>query len=132
MEIGTPIRRQRRETILPMINVVFLLLIFFLMTVTMTPPEVSEVSPPESASGEVQEIRQPLVLGADGRVTWGKLEGEEALAAIEARWAALGDDAPELAIHADRDAEGAALAALVNRLAEAGVRRSALVTGGGR
>ncbi|WP_322867174.1 biopolymer transporter ExbD [Aquicoccus sp. G2-2] len=45
MDIPRPVRRPRGEAILPMINVVFLLLIFFLMTAELAPPEPVAVAP---------------------------------------------------------------------------------------
>ena len=42
--------RRGGDNLLPMINVVFLLLIFFLISAEMTPPEPFEVSSPRGAS----------------------------------------------------------------------------------
>lgn len=49
MDFAPPKRRPRAESIVPMINVVFLLLIFFLMTAQIAPPDPFEVAPPNCA-----------------------------------------------------------------------------------
>lgn len=56
-------------TILPMVNVVFLLLIFFMLVGRIAPGDALNVSPPISVSGETQS-GQPvrIVIAADGRM----------------------------------------------------------------
>lgn len=132
MDFGPDGRRPRGEAIIPMINIVFLLLIFFLITATLTPPEVSDIAPPVSASGEEREVTQPLLVDADGAIRWGRAEGDAAFAGIAAAWAGAAErgESPTLVIRADANAPGAAIAAILTRLAEAGVTSSALVTGG--
>ena len=49
MQFPDPPRRKPPESIVPMINVVFLLLIFFLMTAQIAPPDPFEINPPDSA-----------------------------------------------------------------------------------
>ena len=40
--------RPARENIVPMINVVFLLLVFFVMTAQIAPPDPFDIAPPEA------------------------------------------------------------------------------------
>ncbi|RYG90752.1 biopolymer transporter ExbD [Loktanella sp. IMCC34160] len=119
-----PIRpaRPRAESIVPMINVVFLLQIFFLMTAQIAPPDPVDVTPPE-ASAEAA-VRQPgiLFIGPDGTPYFNGAIGDAALAALEGR-----DDAP-LPIRADAALPAADLAALLPRLAAAGVSQIDLLT----
>ncbi len=64
---------QETENILPLINVVFLLLIFFVLSGVVTRPELFEVSPPESISD--QELDQEpiqILLSKDGKLAHGE------------------------------------------------------------
>ena len=109
-----------------MINVVFLLLVFFLMTATIAPPEPFEVTPPESRADAPAEIDRPLFVGADGQLAWGGAEGDAAILALAA--AELGwSGGPPLVIRADREVPGAEIARLLARLAEFGIANIQLV-----
>jgi biopolymer transport protein ExbD len=103
-----------------MINVVFLLLVFFLMTATIRPPEPFAVSPPEAALGAEAERRGALYLAADGRLAGRGARGEAAIAAA----AGAGGPVP---LVADRGVPARVLARTLRRLSEAGVPRVELV-----
>lgn len=126
MDIAAPERRTPPESIVPMINVVFLLLIFFLMTATLSPPEPLRVMPPESSAEVPAGTGLPLFVGADGRMAWGAAEGDAAIAALAASTIGRSDAAP-LVVRADRELDGAALARLLGRLAATGIVRSELI-----
>jgi biopolymer transport protein ExbD len=119
MDFGARPRRPRGESVVPMINVVFLLLIFFLMTATITPPDPFGATPPEARAAERPERGQTLHVGPDGALALGDLRGEAALAAIAA-------DAP-LLVRADASLPASVLAGVLARLAEAGVADVRLV-----
>ena len=111
--------RARQDSVVPMINVAFLLLVFFLMTAVIVPPEPLEVSPPE-ASTEADDVTQNvLVITAEGELALGQLRGE-------AVFDALGDGA--LHVRADAGLEGTDLARILARLSEKGVTEVELVT----
>ena len=102
-----------------MINVAFLLLVFFLMTAVIVPPEPLEVSPPE-ASSEADDVAQDvLVITAEGEFAMGQLRGE-------AVFEGLGDGA--LHVRADAGLDGTDLARILARLSEKGVTEVELVT----
>ncbi|MEM9762929.1 MAG: biopolymer transporter ExbD [Pseudomonadota bacterium] len=122
-----PIRRGKSEGVVPMINVVFLLMIFFLMSTTLAPERNASVDLPESAAGSEAEPGRELVVGAEGTLAWGQYRGEDAMAAIETAYA--NGAGGVLVIKADRAVEGAVIARLIARLRAAGVTDSALVTG---
>lgn len=126
MDLPPSPRRPRGESIVPMINVVFLLLVFFLMTATIAPPDPFEVTPPESTAETEPDLDQPLHVAADGRLAWGKFRGTGVVPAIAAARAQT-PDAPPLAIRADRDVEASRLAQLLAELARAGVTESQLI-----
>ncbi|WP_422050991.1 ExbD/TolR family protein [Shimia sp.] len=124
------------ESIIPMINVVFLLLIFFLMSAEIAPPEPFQVAPPSAtldtpASGELI-----LFVDAEGIVGFEDVVGRntEDLAALDAivqSYLAL-CGAPDcdviVRIRADQQAPAQAVARLLPKLAEAGVRKAEFVT----
>ncbi|HLW28006.1 MAG TPA: biopolymer transporter ExbD [Kiloniellales bacterium] len=66
-------RPQGDDAMLPLINIVFLLLIFFMIAGKLASSDPFEVEPPESATEELPRAEAPtLLLGSDGRLA---LEG---------------------------------------------------------
>ncbi|MFD2740951.1 ExbD/TolR family protein [Sulfitobacter aestuarii] len=126
-------RRAPSENMVPMINVVFLLLIFFLMTAQIAPPEPFEISPPEAGEADETDGTLTLHLSADGQVGFRDSQGDAALVALasarsEACEAGCAQEAPVLLLRADRDVPAAALAELMPRLGAAGFARIELLT----
>lgn len=107
------------DSIVPMINVAFLLLVFFLMTAVLAPPDPFEVTPPEATSEDGEALADTLVVSADGDLALGQVRGDAVFAALP--------DGP-LRIRADAGLDGAVLARIVGRLAEAGISTIELVT----
>ncbi len=119
MEFGAPPARRRGESIVPMINVVFLLLIFFLMTATIAPPDPFETAPPEAETAGTAEPADILFVGAGGELAFGDTRGAAVFAAVPA-------GAP-LLVRADARLEADDLAGVLARLAGAGVTEVRLV-----
>ncbi|MCR8546510.1 biopolymer transporter ExbD [Salipiger sp. P9] len=115
-------RRPRPEPVVPMINVVFLLLIFFLMTASLTPPAPFEISPP-TAPGEEDASTDTLYVSADGDIAFGEARGEQALAAATA--------SGPVRLAADARLPASDLARILARLAALGAPEVRLVTTGG-
>jgi biopolymer transport protein ExbD len=117
MRFVTPSRRQPPESIVPMINVVFLLLIFFLMTAQIAPPDPFDLTLPEALEDSEIDGATVLWLAADGTPAMGGARGDAA-------WAALAAMPKEttLTIRADRTLPGVELARLMQRLAGLGLR----------
>ncbi|MEC3859975.1 biopolymer transporter ExbD [Mesobacterium sp. TK19101] len=111
-------RRDLGEQIVPMINVVFLLLIFFLMTAQIAPPDPFDIRLPE-AEAEGEADPDALFLSADGQTAFGALRGSDAIAAAAAS---------PVTLRADARADAAALAQVLAQLAQAGATEVALVT----
>ncbi|WP_038147566.1 ExbD/TolR family protein [Thioclava atlantica] len=130
-----PPRRSLPEPLLPMINVVFLLLIFFLLAATLARPAPFAVTPPEaSGEGEADAAGLTLFVGADGELGFGSTRGEGALAAFgaaaqEAR-AQCGDCADRLTLRADAALSGETLARLMPELGGLGFTSLDLVVRG--
>ncbi|SMX41537.1 ExbD/TolR family protein [Actibacterium lipolyticum] len=137
MDFAPPARRPQGESIIPMINVVFLLLIFFLMTSAIAPPEPVDVTPPEAASETQADGMFRLFLDADGALAFQETQGADpALAALGAARDAYcaqngcdaGANAPQLLVRADQSVPAAELAKLLPRLAALGFSNAQLVT----
>ena len=129
MEFSDPPRRAAEASLLPMINVVFLLLIFFLIAARMTPQEPFAVSPPEAAAAQDADEalgQFTLYLDVEGRAGYRGALGEAALpalAAARAQHCAVVDCAvtpPRLSLRADARSPAAVLAGLMPRLGALG------------
>ncbi|QPM88846.1 ExbD/TolR family protein [Pseudooceanicola algae] len=123
-DFSSPARRPQGESIVPMINVVFLLLIFFLMTSRLTPPEPFEVAPPKAAEGAEADETAVLFVSAEGEAGFRDLRGAEAVAAYVADNDGR-EGAPQ--IRADGKTEAAVVARLLGDLTAAGMQNVALV-----
>jgi len=112
------------DHILPLINIVFLLLIFFMVAGALTTPHSVRVEPPEAnVEGEQPDRRETtLYITADGGLTL----GDEPVA-LEALAAAVGDR-EALLLRADGAVDGVRVVAVMRALREAGVERVRLVT----
>lgn len=125
MRFAPPARPRRpRENIVPMINVVFLLLIFFLMTAQIAPPEPFEIAPPDSASPDPAEPARVLHVSAEGDLAYDGARGEAVFAAL-----AADPDGGPLTIRADGRARAERLAEVLARLADLGISEISLATG---
>ncbi|MEM1344164.1 MAG: biopolymer transporter ExbD [Pseudomonadota bacterium] len=122
-------RRQREsddERILPLINIVFLLLIFFMVVGRLSAADPFEIVPPRSAS-EGQPANEPLLIaiGAEGQLALnGALISEEALLARIA-----GDQTSnEVRLKSDGRVAAARVVALIEALRGIGVASVRLMT----
>jgi len=136
-----PIRRGRRaESLLPMIDVVFFLIIFFMMVSHFAAPEPFAVARPTSDVTEAVAGELSLFLDAAGQ--WGHVGAEGAVmgdAALSSLQAALQDrcavvDCTEtpaiLLLHADADAPASLLAEALPKLLAMGFADLRLITVG--
>ena len=123
MKIARRPRKSRPESIVPMINVVFLLLIFFLMTAQIAPPEPFDVALPAAETDAPSDGATVLYLSATGDLAYRDHIGPEAVARV----ANDAEDTP-VELRADASVEGTAVARLLRDLAQAGVREVTLVT----
>ena len=114
------------ERILPLINVVFLLLIFFMIVGSFTEVTPFEVEPPAASAGGPADEEAPLLyLGADGQLAL----GQETVALTELGWRLSSAGAPVLLrIQADNRAAATRLVAVMAELRRAGVEKIQLLT----
>lgn len=123
MDLIDPPRKPRKEAIVPMINVVFLLLIFFLMTSQLAQPEPFKVNPPTSSVEGEPEAEPVLFINAEGRLSFEAQEGDNAIAAI----AAQSNEADVIQLRADAELAASTLAEVLRDLSAAGLSRVELV-----
>jgi biopolymer transport protein ExbD len=121
--------RNEDDRILPLINVVFLLLIFFMLAGRLSASDPFKIDPPRSAGAGKVEIEQLLVqVGADGRLALNGEELEEsALTAAVA--AQVGEGVPAaVRLKADGGVEAVRVVAIMELLRAAGIETLQLLT----
>ena len=136
-----PIRRGRRaESLLPMIDVVFFLIIFFMMVSHFAAPEPFAVARPTSDGTEPVAGELSLFLDASGQ--WGHVGPDGAVtgeAALQSLQAALQDHCVEvdckatpaiLLLHVDAEAPASLLAEALPQLLAMGFADLRLITVG--
>ena len=111
---------------LPLINVVFLLLIFFILSGRLASVDPFRTEPPRSASeGLTQERHMVVFVGADGRLALdGTIMDETALSGAVAR------QGPSRTVHLKADGRAGAVrvVAVMELLRSAGVEKLDLLT----
>ncbi|MDO8884536.1 biopolymer transporter ExbD [Pseudotabrizicola sp.] len=133
MDFSDPPRRRAQENLLPMINVVFLLLIFFLISARMTPPEPFAVTPPEAHAQAEAQGDFALFISADGLLGYGDTTGDPALVALAAAHTGhcIANDCtaapPRLTLRADAALPAARLAQILPQLTSLGFAQIELV-----
>ena len=129
--------RDLDDTLIPLINVVFLMLIFFMIAGRISTPDGLRIDPPASAQGQlIPPAEAVLLMDAGGRVA---MNGQPlSLTELDARlatWMAAqresGPDAsqspPSVTLKADAAVRHAQLRQLLGRLRAAGVERVRLL-----
>ncbi|MGF1609917.1 MAG: ExbD/TolR family protein [Kiloniellales bacterium] len=129
MRFQPPRPKSHEERILPLVNVVFLLLIFFMLAGRLAASDPFRIEPPRSTSEGLVEPQETLVLvGADGRLALdGATIDEAALkAAVAERMSS--ETPPRVRLKADGQAEATRVVTVMELLREAGVERLKLLT----
>lgn len=117
-------RRREGENVIPLINVVFLLLIFFMIAGSLGRTELFDVQPPESISdARPPESARRVLMAADGRLA---LDGRPV--AMDALGPRLANTTAPVEVKADADAPAARLLELLTALRAAGVEEVELIT----
>ncbi|MCC5954892.1 MAG: biopolymer transporter ExbD [Natronohydrobacter sp.] len=125
LDFNLPARKPPRESVVPMINVVFLLLIFFLISAQIAPPDPVEITPPVADSeAPLPEAARVAWLDREGIVHFDGLSGDAAFARLT--------DAPgAVTLRADAALSAAEFAQILRTLGEAGLRDVTLVATAG-
>lgn len=122
-------RKNEEEMILPLINVVFLLLIFFMLAGRFVATDALQIQPPQSVSQGVADTRDVIVsVTADGRLALdGESVDDSALRAWIAKRIATDETLP-IRLKADGRTESTRIVAIMEILQEAGAKRLKLLT----
>lgn len=129
--IRQPVRRTKddEERILPLINIVFLLLVFFMVAGRLTAPDPFRIELPQSVSDDQAGTQQTVVsLGRDGRLALDGLVMDEAglKAALAQRLAA--EEALRVRLMADGRVEAVRVVGVMELLRDAGIEQLAMLT----
>ncbi|WP_114417143.1 ExbD/TolR family protein [Marinospirillum perlucidum] len=111
----------------PMIDVVFILLIFFIVTTSFVRESGIQVDPPQAATAESQSQTSILVAISPQGEVW--VDGNpQSLASLGPRVARLLSERPQasVVIQADKEARSGRLVEVMDRLRQAGVNNLAL------
>jgi len=129
MDFSETKQRRQTEPALPMINVVFLLLIFFLMSAQIVAPPPLDVSPPVAERGAAPEGDLRLHISAEGEIALGDLRGSAVWDRLSERPDAAGTPAnTTVLIRADGALPAADLASVITRISALGFARVQLAT----
>lgn len=129
IDFDEPRRRPPYETMVPLINVVFLLLIFFLLAGTMEPSEPVNVNLPSGViSDKNTRLPATLYLDEDGFVWIGKKMIPPELSGVMMKDFLKSQGTDRVAIKADRDAPADDLLTVMESLRLAGVKQVTLET----
>ncbi|WP_108482045.1 ExbD/TolR family protein [Oceaniglobus ichthyenteri] len=115
MRFNRPTRRPVTESAVPMINVVFLLLIFFLMSARIAPPPPFDLTLPVSSNDATIEEAATLYISANGIAGFQGRQGDGAWIALSAI-----DRETHLTLRADAALPAPRMAAILARLAGMG------------
>lgn len=124
-----PSRLQGEPQLLPLINVVFLLLIFFMLAGALAAPDPTRAQPPVSASEQLQErSRGVLSMSESARLALdGVSLNEEQIDAAVQTWRLSNPGLP-MTLKADARVSAARVVDLMERLRGLGFERLRLVT----
>ncbi len=126
---GPPRRGENDDRVLPLINVVFLLLVFFMLAGRLSSSDPIVVEPPESASeGPVADEPIIVYLAADGRMALG--DGPVARDRLAAGLREQIHAAPDARVQVKADArvEAMRVVEIMGLLRDTGVKKVSLLT----
>jgi biopolymer transport protein ExbD len=122
LRLARPRPRRQTESTIALINVVFLMLIFFLVAGSLTPPLDGGVTLIETRLSEATAPPDALFATADGRL---RARGQEVT--VESFVAAMGEGAA-IRFAADRELPGTRLVEIVGELRAAGAGTVLIIT----
>ena len=123
------IRKKRLPNLVPLINIVFLLLIFFMLSGTLSKKDLFEVDPPLSYTGSNAESPEMTILIRDDN----KISLDDKIIPLnnlEAYLTSLLKDKSieEVLIKADGNASSGTLSKVIRMIRNMGIKRAAIVT----
>ena len=122
-------KRARSPNLVPLINIVFLLLIFFMLTGTLKRSDIFDISPPESSTGADAEAPElVLLISKSNKLALNNQNIE--FSELNTKLLNIIQEYPiqEILIKADGKASSGTLSKVINIMREAGIKRAAIVT----
>ena len=122
-------KRARSPNLVPLINIVFLLLIFFMLTGTLKRSDIFDISPPESLTGADAEAPElVLLISKSNKLALNNQNIE--FSELNTELLKIVQEYPlqEVLIKADGKATSGTLSKVINVIREAGIKRAAIVT----
>ncbi len=129
MRLSSRTRRRILISLTPMIDVVFIMLVFYMVAGRPTLPDPFEIDPPLSASESLLDPQELIVVvGADGRLALdGTVMPEDRLqSSVEARLSA--SESIQVRLKADAQVQATRVIAVMELLRDAGVEQLKLLT----
>ena len=120
----------REPSIVPLVNIVFLLLIFFMLVGQLTPPEAMVIQPPVSSGGRTAESQREVIIliAANGSLALNETEMEEdLLLSTMSKWISE-DPSLRVEIKADAKIDAVRLIRMMEFLRDVGVKKLSLLT----
>ncbi|MEP3247063.1 MAG: biopolymer transporter ExbD [Sneathiella sp.] len=115
------------ENTLPLINIVFLMLIFFMITGRITPNEAVEIVPPVSAqNGQVPQDKATITLDPDGAIFLGSTPTD--IGGLRTYLAAQNPEDTEIIVRADGAVSGVKAVAVLQMIRKSGHKNIRLLT----
>ena len=129
MQLKFEIQEEEPDSILPLINVVFLLLIFFIMTGALHAVDYFNVNPPSSSSEFQTSLDDTIILvGGDGRVAIDNKEVDEVDLQLSVSDKLAANAGAIFRIKADGRVDAARVVEVMELIEAVGVRRVMLLT----
>ena len=129
MRLSSRTRRRILISLTPMIDVVFIMLIFYMVAGRPALPDPFEIDPPLSASESLQDPQELIVLvGADGRLALdGTVMPEDRMKSSVADRLSVSESV-QVRLKADAQVQATRVIAVMELLRDAGVERLKLLT----
>lgn len=129
MKLTRPRRRAPVDSVTPLINVVFLLLIFFMLTGTISRPDLLDIRPPAATAGSDEAADGLRIqLDANGQLAIDKRRLTLKQVADEVARRQEADPKAKVVIAADGKTQSGKVLDLLDALRNAGVERVSIAT----
>ena len=122
-------KRSRTPNLVPLINIVFLLLIFFMLTGTLKRYDIFDISPPQSTTGADAEAPElVLLISKSNQIALNNKNIE--FSELQKQLLVIVETYPlqEVLVKADGKAYSGTLSKIINIIRESGIKRAAIVT----
>lgn len=118
---------ERDANVIPLIDVVFILILYFMLAGSLDQELLEALVPPQSQSLAAPPREVPLVVvHKDGKVTYKQKDHDDA--SLVQALSAGGHPPPKVSLHADAEADAGRVADVIALIGKAGIGDLALIT----